>query len=580
MIALEGKGIPEAARKLGVFAQTLQVTNKHFANLEKQVRGLKRKLAVTEIDLESKHKALNDITEKSGSVLEPPVKRRRKAADSLKENTDETRPSFPGKVEFPGNVEYSAASPLPPTSKGHIVTTVISANQKTSSNASKPKPLANRKVNTSKAVYINASTSTEESSSIRESLQETVGMPSDVESVSADPSSKRPTALQQNFIQDFKLIQTLLLPPVTSGSIPCSEADRQNVLLDQALDVISQTTQALRLAYSSVTNTQGSQEPQQNMLQPTCVAEVTHDTVTVKSPNRMVDLVATVLSRFLPAILGRLEGSAAQGKVIFAVAKGVIKPAIEHFRSHFFNTRGLEDGRVHNHQDIMATKRFLHTTKKLLGSLLQVVPEYSLADQIGSPGRYSPFMEMIAFWSTEALCTGIRTLRTSSTTSERAELATLDENGNPVNGAIAALVELTGKCLPYLNSSSMNAYAPDKDSGAKTNSTVRSVATRVCDSITQLIAELDVDANSSMAAFHGDTQLDAVDQEEGGTAERILSETHKQSASRWVHLGIDRENLLAICRLAECLMVHECQDVGDEAYDGVYGWLENLMRKE
>jgi hypothetical protein len=280
-----------------------------------------------------------------------------------------------------------------------------------------------------------------------------------------------------------------------------------------------------------------------------------------------------------------LEGSIAKGKVIFAVAKGVIKPAIGQISSAFSHPERLEDHQMPANTGVATQKKVLQTTKNLLERLLQVVPTYYLADQNGRPFKTSPFAEVIALWSVEALCSGIMSMKTASTSSITLVSSTLDsakEARKPINNTIATLIELTGMCLPLMHSSATSGCGSNDGISKNTTS---SVATRICDSITQLVAEIDVDVSSEIGA-PPPADAEKLDytpddgKEDDAHNHDPPSSTDKQvnTMSLWIHLGIDRENMLAMCRLAEGLMIRESQGMGDEVCSGMYEWFESLVR--
>lgn len=356
--------------------------------------------------------------------------------------------------------------------------------------------------------------------------------------------------------------------------------EHQTVLLDQALDVISQLTQTVKLAFSSATISQGVQPLDQQSV-PCASASIRNMRLPVQDPVRMITLVTTLVEKFLPAILGRLEGSIAKGKVIFAVAKGVIKPAIRQISSAFSHPERLEDHQMPANTGVATQKKVLQTTKNLLERLLQVVPTYYLADQNGRPFKTSPFAEVIALWSIEALCSGIMSMKTASTSSITLVSSTLDsakEARKPINNTIATLIELTGMCLPLMHSSATSGCGSNDGISKNTTS---SVATRICDSITQLVAEIDVDVSSEIGAPPAAAILDyTADGKEDDAHNHGPPNTDEQenTMSLWIHLGIDRENMLAMCRLAEGLMIRESQGMGDEVCSGMYAWFESLVR--
>ncbi|KAJ9119059.1 hypothetical protein QFC22_003550 [Naganishia vaughanmartiniae] len=556
--------------KLQVFAQSLQDANRHFAKLEAEVKTLKRKLALTEIDLAVKSKALNDVTEISGTVMaKPPIKRRKKATESLKDSTLDTSTSTPIHTDLTPIITSS------PTTKNIDVSVL---DQASGSNTMTSGKAASRKQKVKKASYVNVGTSTEGCLGVMGLLQKTDAVRLDG---SKELLTSRSTVLQPTIIEDFRLIQTLLLPPIPCGNIPQNEEEHQNTLLDQALNVVSHLSQALQLAFASAAISQdvplGNQQTSNILCAPD---DSSSERTLVHDPTRMISLVTTLLSRFLPAILGRLEGSIAHGKVIFAVAKGVVKPAMDQISSHFSSTRRIEHWP--GLADDGTARKFLQTIKELLESLLQVVPTYYLTDQ-GRSGKGSPFVEVIALCSAEALCTGIKSLKVASPTSITAASSTLDTKQPANNDAVVALVDLTRQCLPHLSAST-------SATGCESNShiskrTGKSVATRICDSITQLVAdmEVEVEVNSSIAAPSPDATVatqHTPNGKESDTDVQGSSNTNKQikTVPLWTHLGIDRENMLATCRLAEGLMVRECQYIGDEVHGGMYDWLESLVR--
>ncbi|KAJ9103289.1 hypothetical protein QFC21_002712 [Naganishia friedmannii] len=584
-------------KKLQVYARSLQDANKHFAKLEAEVKTLKRKLAVTEIgklayqaltgyelnwysiDLVAKSKALNDATENSGTVAKPPIKRRKKVAESPQKNsTLDLSASTPVQLDLPTVTTSSLA-----TKNTEI--SVPSLDQSLATNTGSAKAASRKPAKAKKASYVNIGTSTEDCLTVMGLLQGT-------DAVASEPRMQETfnAGLQTHFsnmTENFKLIQTLLLPPVLPQMIQLNEEEHQTALLDQALDVISQLSQSLQLAYDSATISQGGVHQVDLQNTETLDAADGHHNVRtpVQDPTRMVSLVVTLLTRFLPAILGRLQGSDAHGKVIFAVAKGLIRPAIDQITFRFSSTRRMDGQQVVPDGGTLSQKNLLQATKELLEGMLQVVPTYYLADHNDRPGKVSPFAEVIALWSIEALSSGIKTLETASSASIIIEVSTLNnttQDRDSANDGIATLVELLGRCISRLNSGTTTVYGSNSNIGKRT---VKSVATRLCDSITQLVAGMEAAVNLNAAAGSTDAKVDTrpiTDRKESDgdhhDSTNFDNDKQMQTMPLWFRLGIDRENMLAMCGLAEGLMVRECQAAGDEMYGGVYEWLEDLVK--
>lgn len=301
-------------------------------------------------------------------------------------------------------------------------------------------------------------------------------------------------------------------------------------------------------------------------------------------PARMIGLVETLTSRLIPQILGQLQSEEGVGRVIMAVAKGIIKPSIEAITSicaqhpdHIFYPES-DHGDRQNHT--------LKCVKSLLDHLLQVTAIRSLAFE-GSTAQKSsrpffPFAEVVALWSMEALCAFIRGILCEARKDRYALSPTARQLEDPSNAVIMTLLQIADRCIEHLpcGDSFRSSHEKRFGTGDGQENIARYVKTRLCDIITKLIAdiEMEVEVIPAQHLAHGDNTDTTTTQQQEHTGEDSMKGTEPWIGPLWMSVGMKRETMIAICSVAERLMISEyCGGSRGNVVGSVCGWLEELV---
>jgi hypothetical protein len=341
--------------------------------------------------------------------------------------------------------------------------------------------------------------------------------------------------------------------------------------MEQSLKVISKLSHVLRLALSTY-----RRNIQANHGIPQSQSQVNGDDKRTGSADavEMVGLVERLVSQLVPQVIRRLQHEE-KGRFVLAVAKGIIKPCIEAITTTYSGRRQQSSPAQSRH--VEADERMLACIQSLLNALSRSAATTAGATVAEPPSRpVYPFAETVSLQCTEALCIFVRDfmqhrqdIDIGSTTCQRFETGF-------THMVIVTMVQLAQGCFEHLLPTDMT-RAEDQDGTGERERAASKVRTRVCDHLTNVAADLQLEVevvaeNHSATSNHTDD-----DKTQQGTSN---GQDQGHMEPLWIRMGMKRETMVAICRLAEHMMIGEYrEDSGESMMGGVYDWLEMVLEE-
>jgi hypothetical protein len=275
----------------------------------------------------------------------------------------------------------------------------------------------------------------------------------------------------------------------------------------------------------------------------------------------MIELVEMLASGLVPRIMERLEDDDAAGQIVLAIAKGITKPSVDAIvRLHASHRHHTSHRRPEvANGDVQISGRL----KSLLGNLSQVTVVCRLAsggtNAEQSFQRVCPFAEVMALYSTKALCAIVRDL-----IRQRQEVDIETTTARPLGGGsfddvIVMLLQLARTSLdqlPYMESSTNIEELQAMEGQERA---ARHVRTRTCDHVTKLAADLQLEVVVPATAVlaSGDVPNISAARDRDVTGDQALEDADEGRGPLWVRMGMKRETMVAICSLAEQWMMWE-----------------------
>lgn len=347
-------------------------------------------------------------------------------------------------------------------------------------------------------------------------------------------------------------------------------------LMEQARNIVSQLSQVSCLAFSA-TVPQNLQLGKDEVVFGTSPFE---GQTTLGSPAKIIGLLESLLSRLLPPLFARL-GSVEAREITLAVANGIIKPIV----NALIAVCALPSG-----QDDAEQPRMVDRVTSLLHSLLPISSARTCAQSASVSANSAetsfPFAEMISLWSTDLVYAKVMHSidQDSKDTTRR---ATIDQQSikNPtLNALINTILGIVGRCIRYPFGVASSDYQADDQMPEKAHqgSYIRLVNTRICDKLTRLIAELGSEIGTASqtepapcSSANASTSLPIHDVEESVTG------NPKLGRALWESIGLEKGTWLAMCCVAEQMMISEEAEIGAENLSGSsVGWLEEICGEQ
>ncbi|KAJ9095496.1 hypothetical protein QFC20_006639 [Naganishia adeliensis] len=545
--------------------------NYQVTTLEQEVRVLKRKLMTAEIELLQKTTPLHDQSPNDVRIPDPPAKRTKRTATVSSASASPHTYASPSLL-----VARSGATSLEKVnSRRNGTSTSLPANEAVK-HPYTSEPTSAGKEKSAVAVGVDGGTGADDRvDDLLQALATTTTV-TDHGISTVDPA---PRASVENLPRDVRTLQTLLLPP-SSTSTSLQTEERQTALLHLALDVISQISQVLQLAFTSYS--QNTRMPHPNtdtsLLQTLRAVDGNKNQTDFADPARMVGLVEKLVSGLVPDIMERLEDDGAAGHIILAITKAIIHPSVEAITrlhaSHRHHTSHAES------EVVKRENQMLGRLKNLLGCLSEVAARHRIEGGGEFSRQFCPFAEVIALHSTKALCAYIRNLikqrqdiGINSTTAQQL-------GGGSFEDVIATLLQLAGRCfdrLPYMDP---NQGAEELHGMNDEDHDAWHVKTRICDHVTKLIddLQLEVDLPATAVLAFGNLTNTSATQDQDVTGEQALKDAGEGRGPLWMRMGMKRETMVAICSLGEQWMISEGFERPERAMiHSVYDWLEEFV---
>jgi hypothetical protein len=301
----------------------------------------------------------------------------------------------------------------------------------------------------------------------------------------------------------------------------------------------------------------------------------------MQTPIRIIGLVEALLSQLLSPILIRV-GDAESQEIMIAVAKGIIKPAIDFIIATCAPTSDRSPGKS-EHRPMVDSVTSLVDRLLQVRTLRNTVQSASVAGE--SAIMVCPLAEVIALWSTELVCAKVKHAidQSSNAITDRIASRRQSTKSTAINALITTFLEIIGRCIgdPSISISSDN-VADGQNMERRQKPCIRLVNTRICDLLTKLIAELDSETDTLSGSGHG--MLIATGT---STATSLHDATDSHAGNRqsihalWERIGLDRRTMLAMSCVAEQMMIIEGEDGCEKPSGGsMYGWLKQICGEE
>lgn len=211
-----------------------------------------------------------------------------------------------------------------------------------------------------------------------------------------------------------------------------------------------------------------------------------------------------------------------------------------------------------------------------------------------SSGTWFPFAEIISLWSTDMICAKVThvMIQYSEETTALSPSHQRSIEDPAFNHLIDTLLGVIDRCIRYpsecilcsSNSGSTSQYHTDhiSESCQQKPSLSRLVNTRICDLLTRLVAKLDSEVGiASGIKPQAAPKVNKIRSPDSQVClESVTRNTKPAKSNRalWKNIGLERRSVLAMCCLAEQMMIDEgaenCEDSTQEEW---LSWMKEMI---